>query len=124
MATRFMRELNGEFGEYWLKTAWKEIGEAMRLFTTSVDVSADGVVTWKSNGAVIMDDMAEKMEVAGCNFNRANTAKAREIECAKELKQYIAKDHEPTAEEIYEMRAAFGAGAVVENLFTGRTYKL
>jgi len=33
------------------------------------------------------------------------------------------KDHEPDAEHMYELRAAFGEGETVVNVITGKTYK-
>ena len=34
------------------------------------------------------------------------------------------KDREPTAEELFEMRAAFGEGATIVDVMTGRTIQL
>jgi hypothetical protein len=73
-----------------------------------------------------MDDMIEKMEAAGCQFNAEATRKARDEQNAKFAAEYIKRqaNRQPSAEEMSEMRATFGAGAVVVDVISGRKIQL
>lgn len=48
----------------------------------------------------------------------------RKLSTSEFLKEYCErmKDHVPSAEERYEMRAAFGEGQTVVNVITGKKY--
>lgn len=51
-------------------------------------------------------------------------AAAREAEIDAFVAEYRRQDAEPDAEQLCEMRAAFGPGATVVNVITGRKTKL
>lgn len=122
--TRFEKEISGELGEFWMNHAKKEVETAVAKANESATVDENGVIRWNSNGNCIPDDFCEKLEYAGYNFSREATREAREIEDNEFIEQYKAMKHEPTEEELAEMRAAFGAGTKVVDILSGREYQL
>lgn len=122
--TRFEMEISGRLGEFWKKRAAEEVAEAVKKADEDATIEADGAIRWNSNGNYIPDDFCEKLEYAGFNFSREATRAKREVQTSKFIEQYIAKQTEPTAEDMNEMRAAFGEGATVVNLLSGRRYAL
>lgn len=123
--TRLEQELSGELGEFWVKDAEERIARAKEKFDTDANIDENGAVSWKSNGSYIMDDMAELMEKAGCEFSREETTKARDEQNSKSIEEYRRrmKNHKPDSEEMYEMRSTFGPGEEVVDIFTGQRYK-
>lgn len=122
--TRFQKELSGELGAAWQKAAYTEMASAKQQFETNVTVDENGAAKWTNVGRYIMDDMAEMMEAAGCNFSRAATTAAREAQNSEFIAAYKAKQQPASAEQMYEMQAAFGKGTTVVNVLSGQTYKL
>lgn len=116
--TRFQMELSGKFGEFWIRNAQKEAEAAAEAFRNQAYV-VDGVVRWKSNDRIPHDDMLEKMEYIGCEFDRIKSNEVRDQEVAVELAELRKQKYTPSEEELNEMRAAFGAGATVVNVLTG-----
>ena len=84
------------------------------------------VLRWDSNGNCPMDDFMDTSLRAGLVTRKQYdaTTKARYEEVQKFLEEYRANPPQPTEEEIYEMRAAFGEGAEVVNIITGQKTKL
>lgn len=82
------------------------------------------VVRWNSNNQVPFDDMLQEFQTAGLidGLIVANSNDARAQETRKFLENYRANYRGPSEEEMFEARAAFGAGAEVVNVFTGHTY--
>lgn len=122
--TRFQKELSGQLGDFWKTYAEQELVKAKELFEKA-DV-VDGIVRWKSNGHIIMDDMAEKMELAGCIFDRTKCAEEREKETNAYMRAYIENSRNSiiSEEEMYEMRSAFGRGTVVVDVISGNSNSL
>ncbi len=81
-----------------------------------------GVLYWKSN------DHPVPASVFKDAFLVASPAQVKAEGLATEafLNDYrkVMADHEPSGEELYEMRAAFGAGETVVNVITGKVTKL
>jgi len=78
-----------------------------------------GVYRWKSNDRV---PPMECMNGNGLDDDLVDACQVvREMEQAKFLADYIANMHKrpPIPEEIFERRAAFGAGQTVVNVITG-----
>ena len=121
--TRFYKEINGLLGEYWKKSAEKEVAEAVKMADANATVTKDGAISWKTNGRYLMDDLCEKLEYAGYNFSRKATAEKRKEQVARDLEVYKA-DVRWTEENIAEMRSTFGEGTTVVDLFTGRRIRL
>lgn len=85
----------------------------------------DGAFRWNSNGNVIPEDCMLSM----AQFTTAEiqaSQRVRSAETAAFLAEYreAQKNVEPSAEELAEMRAAFGEGETVVNVLTGRVTKL
>ena len=121
MMTRFAREWNGELGAFWQKNAHEE---AARLLAQrdNIEVEEDGAAKWKSSGNYLPTDVVEKLTFAGAVFFSAEaTAKKREAQTAELLANYR---HEVTEEERSEMRAAFGSGATVVDIISGKRISL
>lgn len=116
--SRFQREISGNLGEYWFRSAKRAAENARHYFETRAYVE-DGIVRWKSNGKIPHDDMLEKMEYMGCEFDRNKSNEVRQQEVAKELMEYRKQQRGYTSEELSEMRAAFGTGETVVDVITG-----
>jgi len=90
----------------------------------------EGVVRWKSNDAVPPADILEN-----AGLSRETVVKstlARELEMQAFLADYFRQQEEfwtkpeyaeARAEQLHEMRAAFGPGEEVVNVFTGRKHR-
>ena len=83
----------------------------------------NGVYRFESNNQVPFDDYLEEAGVS--DETRAKCKVARDIDTAAFAAEYRErmKNHVPDAEERYEMRAAFGPGASVVNVFTGQRFE-
>lgn len=124
--TRFMRELNGEFGEYWYKSAMKDIERMCKHYLEGDIDLTDGVARWKSNNHVLPEDCCEMLAQRVAGVNLAACDKARKIDDEKFFAEYrkAMENYVPSEEEMCEMRAAFGEGEVVVDVITGRKYYL
>lgn len=122
--TRFMRELNGELGAYWQREAKKEL-EAVKADLEAGQITIDEAgVARNCIGRVLMSDMLEKLALVTDKVNIGATAAAREAEVARELESYRANRKPYSAEELAEMRAAFGPGTKVKDILTGEEIEL
>ena len=117
--TRFQQEINGELGQYWKNHAEKEVERAVRKADELAIVDSNGAIRWESNGSYLMDDFCEMLEYAGYQFSRKATAKARNIQVKKVLREYELQYTGPNTEELAEMRAAFGTGETIVDVITG-----
>lgn len=117
--TRFQRELSGELGEFWKKEAEKQLDKVRaELAEGKISIDAEGVAR-NCIGRVLMDDLLEQLGIATDKVNVEATRAARETENATFLAEYRARRNAPSAEELAEMRATFGAGATVVDALTG-----
>jgi hypothetical protein len=86
-------------------------------------VDKDNVVRWKSNDHVPFNDVLLDLLVDGLISQQQfiNSKHQRIAEESSWLTAYRKEqeNHVPDAEELFEMRAAFGEGATVVNIFTG-----
>ena len=131
--TRFEQEISGmldreiaerkgtENNHYWERSAKAEVEAAVKEADEKATIDADGAIRWTSNGTYLMDDFCEKLAYAGYDFSREATSAARERQTIERLSEYRKQSHRTTAEEINEMRAAFGTGTKVVNILTGET---
>jgi len=122
--TRFERELNGSLGEYWKRSAEQEL-EQIRgdLASGKITIDDQGVAR-NCIGRVLMSDMLEKLAHVTSDVSIEATTAAREAEVAAELAEYRKHAHEPSQEELAEMRAAFGSDEKVMNVLTGEIIDL
>ena len=117
--TRFQQEIIGELGQYWKDQAEKEVKRAVRKADELAIVDSNGAIRWKNNGSYLMDDFCEMLEYAGYQFSRKATAKARNLQVKKVLREYELQYTGPNTEELAEMRAAFGTGETIVDVITG-----
>ena len=89
--------------------------------------SATGpVIRWNSNDRIPFEDMLQNFVDAGWITAQEllNSVEQRQIEDAEAIAQYRKNYRGPSEEDLFEMRAAFGAGATVVDVLTGREYTL
>lgn len=123
--TRFEREISGSLGAFWKAEAEKEL-EGIRKYLAAgrITIDVNGVAR-NCIGRVLMDDLAEKVEWVTNDIDREATAAAREIEVSKSVAAYRESRRSGySAEEKSELLAAFGSGATVVDVLTGRAIKL
>lgn len=124
--TRFEQEWSGMLGEFWMKHAHEE-AERMMAKRSEIEVEADGAAKWISSGNYLPAHVVEILTFAGADFFDAEATKAkREAQNEASIAAYKAsrKAHKVTAEERYEMQAAFGRGARVVDIITGEVISL
>lgn len=124
--SRFSDEWNGKLGPYWQQHAHEE-AERLLQKQNEIIVEEDGAAKWASNGNYLPDDVVEKLLFAGATFfSPEATAAKREEQEVQWLAEYrkAMQNHVPSAEERYEMEAAFGKGAKVVNVITGEEMEL
>lgn len=87
-------------------------------------IDADGIYRWCSSGRVPFDDMLESWELPKSIIAKCQAA--RDIDDSNFLREYRKRmeNYEPSGEELFEMRAAFGEGEVVVNVITGKKIQL
>lgn len=122
--TRFMRELSGELGDYWKKSAEKELASVQaELANGEITIDEHGIAR-NCAGRVLMADMLEKVALLTDKVNAEATSAAYAEEAHRDVQAYRARECAPSDEELAEMRAAFGPGTTVVNVFTGRVTHL
>jgi hypothetical protein len=86
----------------------------------------DGVVRWKSNDSVPPQDILELWKYEGKDFDYVKSVEERQAEMRKSIEEYKKQmeNYSPTAEELFQMRSAFGEGATVVNAITGTVIQL
>lgn len=115
MMTDYVRQYEAPRFPYELKEA-----ETIRdNFAGSAEVT-NGIVRWKSNGAVPPQDILDFWLYLGLPFDHAGSTEVRKAEVCKLIAALRANDLPPSQEDVAEMRAAFGAGTTVVNVITGR----
>lgn len=119
--TRFQMELSGMLGEFWKKQAKQELQKVKSdLDSCRITIDGDGVAR-NCIGRALADDMLEKVElVAPDCVNVSATRATYAAERDEVLRRYASR--EMGAEEMHEMRSAFGAGTTVVDVLTGRRY--
>ena len=122
--TRFMKELNGELGAFWKAEAEKELARIKAdLEAGQITIDENGVAR-NCIGRALMDDMFEKLALVTDKADRSATEAARAAENAEFLEEYRRNRKPHSAEEIAEMRSAFGNGTKVVDIITGETITL
>ena len=119
--TRFQMELSGMLGDFWQKQAERELQKVKSdLDSCRITIDGDGVAR-NCIGRALMDDMLEKVElVAPDCVNVSATRATYAAERDEVLRRYVSR--EMGAEEMHEMRSAFGTGTTVVDVLTGRRY--
>ena len=124
MKTRFQRELSGELGAYWQRQAEAELKRVKDdLDSGEITIDEAGVAR-NCIGRALMDDLLEKLLLVTDKADSAATRATREAEVQADLESYRASRKAPSAEELAEMRAAFGEGTTVVDVITGEEIQL
>ena len=122
--TRFEKELSGALGAYWKKEAKKELERVKKdLDEGKITIDENGIAR-NCIGRTLHDDMLEKVAMVNDKVNVEATRAARDEETAKVIEAYRASYTGPSEEEMFEMRAAFGTGTKVVDIFTVKKIKL
>ena len=122
--TRFKQEISGALGAYWKASAEKELeGVRRELENGEITIDENGVAR-NCIGRVLMSDLLEKVAYITEEVDVAATEAAYEAEVRKDIEEYCKKVKRQTAEEIAEMKAAFGIGTTVVDVLTGEKITL
>lgn len=125
MMTRFELELSGKLGKFWQESAERELEQVREdLNAGRITVGVDGVAR-NCIGRPLSDDMLEKLVMVAPEetmFYLKPTKKARQAEVEATLRSY--RSREVSAEEMSEMRSAFGPGETVVDVLSGKEYHL
>ena len=106
MKTRFQRELSGDLGAFWQRQAEAELVKVKAdLDSGEITIDEAGVARNRI-GRALMDDLLEKLLLV------------------TDMESYRASRKAPSAEELAEMRAAFGEGTTVVDALTGEEIQL
>lgn len=137
--TRFQQEISGECDAwvkahggnlrdgYWKEHAQAEVAWVLNKYENGeMLIDKNGVATWVSNGRAIPQECVEKAIYGGLPINAELTKELEDRQTEQSLAEYRErmKNHVYSDEELFEMRAAFGAGAVVVDAITGRRIQL
>lgn len=103
----------------------RERASAIKSWADVADQAAP-VLRWASNGNEPFDDMLARWAELGyiTAEQRAATNAARKESTAAFLAAYRANPPQRSAEDIAEMRAAFGPGETVVDVITGEKFEL
>lgn len=100
-----------------------QVAGTRQSFETEAYFGENGELRWKSNNAVIgldifrdayVEEAPASQKAEYDKYVTASLAKYRER----------MKNYKPSAEELFEMRAAFGPGTTVVNIITGQKFKV
>jgi len=85
---------------------------------------SEGAWRWNSSKRVPFDDMLETWNLSDADLKASREARDKDnTEFIREYRNRMA-NHVYSSESLYEMRAAFGKGARVVNIITGKTIQL
>lgn len=122
--TRFEKELSGALGAYWKKEAEKELERVKKdIEEGKITIDENGIAR-NCIGRTLHDDMLEKVAMVNDKVNVEATRAARDEETTKVIEAYRASYTGPSEEDLFEMRAAYGKGTTVVDIFTGKKIKL
>lgn len=124
--TRFAYDLRGDYGDYWKKYCEDKIAEVKGYFESGkIVIDEKGVAKWNC-GRCFDDTILEPLTYVTDKVDVEATRKVLAKETEKFFEEYCEyqRTHEPDAEEIYEMRAAFGEGETVVDVISGKRYTL
>jgi len=106
----------------WRQSEWylrRQAADKARQIKDSY-TDSDGIRRWRSNNSVPPQDCLENMDLTAEEIERSAKVRSQELDVFLAEYRKAMEDHVPSAEELYEMRAAFGEGATVVNVITGQ----
>jgi hypothetical protein len=86
--------------------------------------SNDGVYRWNLNDRIPFADLLTEVGIAPNVIERCKVVRGQEDAAFIAEYREQMKNHVYSEEEKYEMRAAFGEGTTVVNVFTGQTIRV
>jgi hypothetical protein len=97
-----------------------------QFYIDETNSATGAVIRWNSNDRIPFEDMLQNFVDAGWITAQElrNSVEQRVAEDRVAIEQYRKNRRAPSAEELFEMRAAFGAGAIVVDALTGEVYRL
>lgn len=103
----------------------KDAERVIKQFETDAYV-IDGVIRWKSNDRIPPNDILELWHYKGKDFDYEKSVAISDHETTLSLRAYRdrMKNYSPSPEELSEMRSAFGSGAKVVDVITGKEIQL
>lgn len=130
--TRFMGEITGVFGDYWVKSARKEVAKMReRFYNGEIIIENDGAVKWVSSGHYLPEECAQMLAYALVEaedpvFSLVSTERKRKAQDDEFLARYVEsrKNAHLSHEERYEMECAFGKGTTVVDALSGEIIEL
>jgi len=95
-----------------------------QFYIDETNSATGAVIRWNSNDRIPFEDMLQNFVDAGWITAQElrNSVEQRVEEDRIAIEQYRKNRRAPSAEELFEMRAAFGAGARVVDVLTGEEY--
>lgn len=121
--TRFETMISGKLGENWKKRAEEEVRAARAdIDSGAIRVDERGILR-NLIGRVASSEVAELCSYIGFTYDVAATIEERYKEYREAVSEYCkaCEGKEPSTEERAELKAAFGSGARVVNVITGKT---
>ena len=113
----------GKQGEFWKNDVQKSVKQYFEDTST-----VDGVIRWNKSNNVPPTELLELWAYVGIldRYVYQKSLEVRDAELAVSIRQYKEARAKQgySQEQLFEMRAAFGAGATVVNVLTGETIKL
>lgn len=93
---------------------------------TIMRIDENGGAYWATNGKYIPDECAREAAELGYPVSIKETAKRRAEQDEEFFQSYRErmKNYEPSEEEMFEMRAAFGTGTTIVDVITGKEIRL
>lgn len=117
--TRFEQAISGQLGDFWEKSAKKELHSLRRdLQSGKITIDPNGVAR-NSIGRVVMSDLLEKLLYITDDIDVDATRAARDAEVSASIAEYKKNYTGPSEEDLLEMKAAFGTGTTVVDAITG-----
>ena len=116
--TRFQRELSGDLGAFWQHHAEAELAKVKADLDSGAITIDEAGVARNCIGRALMDDLLEMLVLVTDKADSAATKAARAAEDEADLESYRAARKALSAEELAEMRAAFGTGTKVVDVLT------
>lgn len=124
--SRFRRELDGDLGPHWAQNARNDILRVQKELESGEITIDDVGVARNCIGRVVTSEIQEILAFVTDKFNDDATNAARAEEDRRDIEEYkkAKANYRPSAEEIEEMRAAFGEGTSIVDIFTGNSIQL
>ena len=129
--TRLEQELSGALGDFWKQNAEKEINKIWdQASQGEILLTEDRAAYWKASGNFLPSECIEKLMHTPYKtvISAEATARAREKQDKKVIERYrqaqAKRSTEQRAEEMAEMRAAFGTGSTIVDILTGEQFEI